>query len=162
VKRGDKEIIDINDKVAIISKCKVCRIGLSENDMPYIVPLNYGYDFKNNTLTLFFHSAKEGKKMDIIKINNNACFEMDCDNRLIEGETACRHSYAYKSIIGYGKITLLEDINERIDALNKILKHQTEKDIVYVFSPKELKNITIYKITVEEFTGKRKDFPEIK
>ena len=155
MRRKDKEITDINGKIDIIAKCKVCRIGLSDNNMPYIVPLNYGYDFENNTLTLFFHSAKEGRKTDIIQNNNNACFEIDCDNRLIEAETACRYSYAYKSIIGFGRIIPLEDINEKTEALNKILKHQSGKDTVYIFSPEELTKITIYKMVAEEFTGKQ-------
>ena len=156
MRRKNREIKSVNDKLNIIKKCKVCRIGLSENNMPYIVPLNYGYDFCNNTLTLFFHSAKEGKKVDIIKNNNNACFEVDCDDLLIEGEKACNYSYAYKSIIGFGKIIIIEDINEKSDALNKIMKHQTEKDIIYDFSDEELKNVIIYKLVVEEFTGKQK------
>jgi nitroimidazol reductase NimA-like FMN-containing flavoprotein (pyridoxamine 5'-phosphate oxidase superfamily) len=118
--------------------------------------LNYGYNYDKNTLTLFFHSAKEGKKMDIIKNNNNACFEIDCDNRLIEGETACKYSYAYKSVIGFGKIILLEDMNEKEEGLNKIMRHQTEKEDVFVFSPDKIDNVSVYKMVVEEFTGKQK------
>jgi nitroimidazol reductase NimA-like FMN-containing flavoprotein (pyridoxamine 5'-phosphate oxidase superfamily) len=156
VRRKDKEITNINDKLSIIKKCKVCRIGLSENNKPYIVPLNYGYDFENNTLTLFFHSANEGRKMDIIKNNNNACFEVDCDTKLIEAEKVCKYSYLYKSIVGFGNIILIEDINDKTDALNKIVKHQTERETNYTFSFEEIKNITIYKMVVEEFTGKQK------
>jgi len=157
MRRKDKEITSTNDKLNIVKKCKVCRIGLAENNMPYIVPLNYGYDFENNRLTLFFHSAKEGRKLDMIKNNNSACFEMDCDNRLIEGEKACNYSYAYKSIIGFGKIILIEDVNEKIEALNKIMKHQSEKDVNGDFSDEELKKVIIYKLVVEEFTGKQKN-----
>ena len=159
MRRKDKEVTDIYNKIIIIGKCKVCRIGLSENNKPYIIPVNFGYDYKNTTLTLYFHSAKEGKKIDIIKNNNNACFEVDCDHRLIEGETACSYNYAYKSVIGFGKIILLEDLNEKIDALNKIVKHQTDKEGIHTFSPDKLKNMNIYKMVVDEFTGKQKDFP---
>ncbi|GBU25577.1 hypothetical protein R83H12_02227 [Fibrobacteria bacterium R8-3-H12] len=42
MRRKDKEIIGINEKLEIIAKCKICRLGLSENNYPYIVPLNYG------------------------------------------------------------------------------------------------------------------------
>ena len=84
MRRKDKEIIDVNEKINVIKKCKVCRIGLSENNIPYIIPLNFGYKYENNLLTLYFHSALEGKKLDIIKNNNNACFEIDCDNKLRE------------------------------------------------------------------------------
>jgi len=120
------------------------------------VPLNYGYDYKNNTLTLFFHSAKEGRKMDMIKNNHSACFEVDCDHQLIEGKKACNYSHAYKSVIGFGKIILIEDANEKIEALNRIMIHQLEKDINHDFSEEELEKVVIYKLVVEEFTGKQK------
>ena len=66
MRRKDKEITDINEKIAIIEKCKYCRLGLSENNYPYIVPMNYGYVYENEKLTLFFHGAKEGKKIGIL------------------------------------------------------------------------------------------------
>jgi nitroimidazol reductase NimA-like FMN-containing flavoprotein (pyridoxamine 5'-phosphate oxidase superfamily) len=157
MRRKDKEITDVQAKLNVMEKCKVCRIGLSENNMPYIIPLNYGYSFENNTLSLFFHSAKEGRKTDIIKNNNNACFEVDCDNQLIEGEEACDYSYAFKSIIGFGKIIILENLDEKIDGLNKIMKHQTGKDDVFTYSPIKVKNVIIYKMVVDEFTGKQKE-----
>jgi len=159
MRRADREITDINEKVDLIKKCKVCRIGLSENNMPYIIPLNYGYNFDNNILTLFFHSATEGKKFDIIKSNNNACFEIDCDTRLIEADKACNYGYAFKSIIGFGKIMILENDDEKINGLNQIMKHQTEKETVYNFTPNDLKNVCVYKMVVQEFTGKQKEFP---
>ena len=157
MRRKDKDITNIDDILSIIKKCKVCRIGLSENNKPYIVPLNYGFNFVNNTLTLFFHSAHVGKKMDIIKNNNNACFEIDCDTGLIETSRPCSYSYAFKSIIGFGKIIFLEDIDEKVEGLNKIINHQTEKNTSSVFPPEELEKVAVYKMVVNEFTGKQKN-----
>jgi nitroimidazol reductase NimA-like FMN-containing flavoprotein (pyridoxamine 5'-phosphate oxidase superfamily) len=82
MRRKDKEIADINEKMSIIEECKFCRLGLSENNYPYVIPINYGYTYENETLTLYFHGAIEGKKIDIIQKNNNACFEIDCDTKL--------------------------------------------------------------------------------
>ncbi|MDR2467866.1 MAG: pyridoxamine 5'-phosphate oxidase family protein [Spirochaetaceae bacterium] len=156
MRRKDKEIVNIEDKMHVIDKCKVCRLGLSENNRPYIIPLNYGYSFKDDTLILFFHSALEGKKVDIIKHNNKACFEVDCDNQLIEGENACSYSYAFKSIIGFGEITILESKKEKSNGLNAIMKQQTGKETEYDFTEDQLRNVMIYKLDVEEFTGKQK------
>jgi len=160
MRRQDREITDVNEKINLIKKCKVCRIGLSEKNMPYVVPLNYGYSFEHNTLTLFFHSALEGKKFDIIKNNNNACFEIDCDTKLIEAEKPCDYGYAFKSIIGFGKITILEDADEKINGLNQIMKHQTEEENAYDFTHNDFKNVCVYKMVVHEFTGKQKEFPQ--
>ena len=157
MRRKDKEITDIDDKMAVIAKCKVCRLGLSENNYPYVIPLNYGYTCENGRLTLFFHSAKEGKKMEIIRSNSNACFEIDCDTQLIEGEKPCKYSYGFKSIIGFGKIVLTETNEEKIHGLNCLMKHQTGNDITYNFTEDELDRICIYKMPVEEFTGKQKE-----
>jgi nitroimidazol reductase NimA-like FMN-containing flavoprotein (pyridoxamine 5'-phosphate oxidase superfamily) len=157
LRRKDREIINVEDKINIINQCKVCRIGLSENNKPYVIPLNYGYNFTENILTLFFHSANEGKKIDIIKSNNNACFEIDCDTKLIEAKEACAYSYAFKSIIAFGKIIILENEDEKIYGLNKIMENQTGKKEMHNFPKEVLKNVTVYKMIVEEFTGKQKE-----
>jgi nitroimidazol reductase NimA-like FMN-containing flavoprotein (pyridoxamine 5'-phosphate oxidase superfamily) len=158
MRRKDKEIIDVNEKIAIINRNKVCRLALSDNNQPYIIPLNYGYSFENNILSLYFHSSSEGKKMEIIKKNKQVCFEVDCDCSLIEGEKACKYSYAFKSIIGTGKIIILDTMDEKIDGLNKLMKHQTEKDQVYDFDEKTVRQITVYKMVVDEFTGKESGY----
>jgi nitroimidazol reductase NimA-like FMN-containing flavoprotein (pyridoxamine 5'-phosphate oxidase superfamily) len=156
MRRKDREITNINDKIAVISKCKVCRLGLSENNYPYIVPLNYGYTYKNEKLTLFFHGAKEGRKIEIIKNNNNACFEIDCDTKLIEAEKPFNYSYEFKSIIGFGKIVFPETNEEKTNGLNELMKQQTGKEIKYSYTEEELKSVCVYKMEVEEFTGKQK------
>jgi nitroimidazol reductase NimA-like FMN-containing flavoprotein (pyridoxamine 5'-phosphate oxidase superfamily) len=156
MRRKDREITNIDEKLKIIEKCKVCRLGLSENNYPYIIPLNYGFSYEDEKLTLYFHGAADGKKMDIIKNNNNACFEIDCDTKLIEGEIPCNHGYEYKSIIGFGKIIILETKNKKINALNYLMKQQTGKNIKYDFNENEINSIMIFKMLVEEFTGKQK------
>jgi nitroimidazol reductase NimA-like FMN-containing flavoprotein (pyridoxamine 5'-phosphate oxidase superfamily) len=156
MRRKDKEITAIADKLAIIANCKICRLGLSENDCPYIVPLNYGYAYENEKLTLFFHGAKEGKKIGMMQNNNNACFEIDCDTKLAEGEKACDYGYEFRSVIGTGKIFFLETNDEKANGLNRIMKHQTGKEMEHSFTEDELNSVCVYKMAVDEFTGKEK------
>jgi nitroimidazol reductase NimA-like FMN-containing flavoprotein (pyridoxamine 5'-phosphate oxidase superfamily) len=156
MRRKDREITGIDEKLEIIEKCKVCRIGLSENNYPYIVPLNYGFSYDNGKLSLYFHCAQEGKKIDIIKKNNNACFEIECDTKLIEGIKACDYSYEFRSIIGIGKIVFLDSKEEKINGLNYLMKQQTGKDIKHDYNEIELSNIVVIKMLVDEFTGKQK------
>ena len=156
MRRKDREITGINEKLALIQECKVCRLGLSENNFPYLIPLNYGYTYRDDTLTLFFHSAKEGRKIEIIRNNNNACFEIDCGTKLIEGDKPCDYGCSYKSIIGFGKIIFLETDGEKSEGLNHIMKHQTGKETGYHYAKADLDNVCVYKMIVEEFTGKQK------
>jgi nitroimidazol reductase NimA-like FMN-containing flavoprotein (pyridoxamine 5'-phosphate oxidase superfamily) len=67
MRRKDKEIKDIAAIKGILSKALVCRLGLCEENRPYVVPLCFGY--KNNALS--FHCVRQGKKLDIIQKNNN-------------------------------------------------------------------------------------------
>jgi nitroimidazol reductase NimA-like FMN-containing flavoprotein (pyridoxamine 5'-phosphate oxidase superfamily) len=158
MRRKDREIIRIEDKIKIIDSCRVCRLGLSQNNKPYVIPLNYGYGFVNGVLTLYFHSANEGKKTDMIRSNHNACFEIDSEHQLVEAEKACKYGYVFKSIIGFGKIILMETNADKTNGLNQIMKHQTgQKDAQYHFDTDELKNVNVYKFVVDEFTGKERN-----
>jgi nitroimidazol reductase NimA-like FMN-containing flavoprotein (pyridoxamine 5'-phosphate oxidase superfamily) len=156
MRRKDKEIVDIDEKLEIIAKCKVCRLGLSENNYPYIVPLNYGFSYDDGRLTLYFHCALEGKKVDIIRKNNDACFEIDCDTQLIDGEIPCRYGYEFKSVIGFGKVVFLDTVDENIAGLNYLMKQQTGNDVKYEFNEDELSRVLVFKMSVDEFKGKQK------
>jgi nitroimidazol reductase NimA-like FMN-containing flavoprotein (pyridoxamine 5'-phosphate oxidase superfamily) len=157
MRRNDREITGMDEKLEIIDKNRICRLALSDDNQPYISPLNYGYSFENNTLTLYFHSAAEGKKLEIIKKNSRACFEIDCDGDLIEGEKPCSYGYAYKSIVGTGRIALANTADEKKDGLEKLMKHQTGKNGTYHFDEKMIDRVTVYKMTVTEFTGKGRE-----
>ena len=156
MRRKDREITQIDEKLALLKKCKVCRIGLSLHDEPYIVPLNFGYSFADNILTLYFHSAVEGKKIDILRANPKVCFEIDADHKLIPSNgTACGYSFYYSSLIGFGNISFIENREEKIFALNALMQHQTGEDKIFNFSDAEINKVLIYKLSVTEFTGKR-------
>jgi nitroimidazol reductase NimA-like FMN-containing flavoprotein (pyridoxamine 5'-phosphate oxidase superfamily) len=149
MRRKDQEINDIATIEEIIRKAQVCRLGLSENGQPYIVPLCFGY--KDNTL--YFHSAREGKKLEILRKNNNVCFEIDIDQEPVKGKKACNCSMKYRSVIGFGKAELIEDIETKRRALNIIMQNYFEGFFKY---PEEsVNNTMIIKVEIESITGKK-------
>ena len=156
MRRGDREITDKNEIIKIIDKCGVCRLALSNNNIPYIVPINFGYEYVDNTLILYFHCAKEGRKLDIIKENPAACFEFDCSHRVVPGEKANNYTMEYESVIGTGNITIVSDINseEKSKALSLIMKKYAPEK-TFEFSGENINSVTILKLTVDNFTGKR-------
>ncbi len=153
MRRKDKEIIDIDSMESIIKRAKVCRIALSINDKPYIVPLNFGYKDK----CLYFHSFPKGKKIDMIKQNNNVCFEMDLDVELKEGDNPCDYGMNYRSIIGFGVALLINDVKEKRDALNIIMDHYGESEL-REFNERMMKRVIIIKIQIESMTGKKSGY----
>jgi nitroimidazol reductase NimA-like FMN-containing flavoprotein (pyridoxamine 5'-phosphate oxidase superfamily) len=157
VRRKDREVTDINEVISIIERCKVCHLGMADKGMPYVVPLNHGYSVDGETLTLYFHCAWEGRKIDILKENNAVCFEMANEGELALSENPCNTGYYFESVIGFGHAEFVEDIDEKCRALSLIMKHQANQDVV--FNEKQANSVCVFKVVSSDFTGKRKPGP---
>jgi nitroimidazol reductase NimA-like FMN-containing flavoprotein (pyridoxamine 5'-phosphate oxidase superfamily) len=153
MRRKDREITDINDILAIIKKCDTCRIALFDKKYPYIVPLNFGCNYDNTNLELYFHCAKEGLKLELIKNNNHAAFEMDCSHKLVTGESACHYSMKFESVCGQGIIQAL-NAEEKKEALIFLMKQYSDADS-FQFQERVLEKVTVLKLKIESITGKR-------
>jgi uncharacterized protein len=152
MRRKDREVTEINELMQIIDQCKVCRIAMQDKDGLYIVPINFGYTYENNQLVLFFHSAKEGRKINALKENSDICFEMDCEHSLITADVTCQYGYFFKSIIGNGKAIFIDDIEEKKIALSALMKHQTGQD--FLFDDRMVNCVSVFKIIVHNYAGK--------
>lgn len=152
MRRKDREVTEPQELLQIIDQCKVCRIGMRDEFGLYIVPMNFGYTYENGQLVLFFHSAKQGRKLDALKANGEVCFEMDCEHSLLTADAACNYGYYFKSIIGNGKAEFIDNVEEKKAALSALMKHQTGQD--FVFDDKMAAAVTVFKIAAASFTGK--------
>ncbi len=148
MRRKDREIKDKTEIERIIKKALVCRVALSDGNSPYVFPVCFG--FKDGCL--YFHSAQEGKKIEILKKNNKVCFEMDIDTELVEGEKGCEWGIRYSSIIGFGTASFVEDAEEMKKALSILLEHYSDEK--YEFSEHSLNQVAVIKIHIESLTGK--------
>ncbi|MHA1689567.1 MAG: pyridoxamine 5'-phosphate oxidase family protein [Promethearchaeota archaeon] len=151
MRRKNKEITDKSVMEDILKRAQVCRIGLSENDHPYIIPVNFGYE--NNTL--YIHSAPEGKKIEILKSNNEVCFEVETNVELIKNEkNLCRSTMKFRSVIGKGRAEFIQDPKEKENAFHVILCHYyTNQDIP--LDDRLLEKTIMIKINILEMTGKK-------
>ncbi|MFX1275968.1 MAG: pyridoxamine 5'-phosphate oxidase family protein [Promethearchaeota archaeon] len=150
MRKKEKEIVDKELLEKIIRRAKVCRIAMSLNEIPYVIPVNYGY--KDNYL--YIHSAREGKKLDILKQNNNVCVEMEIINEIIKADQPCKWSMKYQSMIGFGKAEIIDNIEEKIEALNILMDHYSPGQ-VHKFQERLIEKIVIIKIHLENITGKQ-------
>ena len=158
MRRKDREVAGLEDKLAIIKKCQILRLAMSNDDQPYILPVNFGMEMQGDELLLYIHGATRGKKVDMIKNNPNVCFEMDTEHGLIEAELPQDYSYTYASIIGFGKAELLEDMDQKIHGLKQVMKKITGRDD-FVIDEKVARHTMVCKIRVHEFSGKRRPKP---
>lgn len=157
MRRKDREVLDKDEIKSIIEKCKVCHLAMVDNGLPYVVPLNFGYTIYDNSLTLFFHSAKVGRKLDILYKNNSVCFEMAYEGKLVYVDNPCNSDYCFESVHGFGCVEFIEDINEKCNALTLLMKHQSKQD--FVFTEKQANSVCVFKVVSTDFIGKKKPNP---
>ena len=156
--RREYQITDEQQIRHILDTAKVVRLGLAVDNEPYVVPMNYGYKLEEGRLTLYMHSAVKGKKLDMIRSNPKACFELDCDHRTFEGKVACQYGLSYSSVFGRGQATLVEDPGEKMEAMSVLMKTQTGKD--FTFNERLVSIVTVIRLEVSEFTAKHRPIPE--
>ncbi len=155
LRRKDREITD-NEKIKkIISECDCCRLGLNDNGKVYIVPLNFGFTEENGKYTFYFHGAKTGRKYDILKVNNYVGFELDTNHKIYfkNEDVACTYTSAFQSVIGNGRVTFIEDYEEKLKGLLELMKHNTEKS-EWKFDERMINSVCVFKLEVEELSCK--------
>ncbi len=149
MRRIEKKITDKQIIEEILQYADICRIAIMDGSLPYIVPLNYGY--KNGIL--YFHSAKDGRKIELLKKNNRVCFEVEDDFEILKDKKACKWGLKYRSVIGYGTVEFLENKDEKISGLDVLMGKYGSTNNFY--DDETLEKVYVLKLTIETMTGKQ-------
>ena len=159
MRRKDREVTDLGAIGRIIGDCKVLRLGMVDGGRPYVVPMNFGFDLRDGVLELYCHSAPEGRKVEVLRRKPEVCFEMDCGHRLVEAEAACGYGFAYSSVIGEGTVGFIEDHEEKLRALLRIMEHQTGRSD-FSIPDAALRGVLVFGVAVGSFTAKQRLLPQ--
>jgi nitroimidazol reductase NimA-like FMN-containing flavoprotein (pyridoxamine 5'-phosphate oxidase superfamily) len=153
MRRDERNITEFQCIEDIIRQADVCRIALANKNVPYIVTMNFGYTGEPER-RLYFHCANEGRKLDMIRLNNFVCFEMDIDHKIRSGFKGCDWGFNFKSVVGYGTITIITEKESKIRGLDCIMKHYGG-DKKFTFDENVLKRTTVLALDISEMTGKK-------
>lgn len=170
-----REVKDFQEVRQILADCDTVRLGLTDADGMFIVPVNFGYEFLEETdgagedytedspgenrtgrLRLYIHSAREGRKAEAFAKCPVAALEMDCGHEIITGDYTCSYSYAYRSIMGSGRIREVTEPEEKIHGLTVLMEHMEPGASVH-FLPEMLERVGVYCIDVFEYTAKKRE-----
>ena len=154
MRKADREIKSKEEIIDIIKRCDVIRLAFNNGDYPYILPLNFGFEVKNDKVIFYLHSALEGTKVDIMKKDNRASFEMDTKHELQYYEEKGYCTMSYESVIGRGRIRILPE-EEKMNALKKLMGHYHKSEDTY-FNPAAISRTLVYSLEVEEMAAKKK------
>ena len=135
------------------------------NDQPFLIPLLYVYIEEDHAI--YFHGAAVGRTRANIEHNPNVCFNVTDFGRVLPAETIFEYSIEYRSATVFGRASRIDSLEERervlIDLSRKFAPHH-EYGVDYPkISADELKATAIFKIDIEEWSGKQNlespDFP---
>ncbi|MBQ9898332.1 MAG: pyridoxamine 5'-phosphate oxidase family protein [Ruminococcus sp.] len=155
MRRADREITDISAIDDFLSRERILRVAFHDAGDIYIVPVNYGYVRNGDSCTFCFHGACAGRKYELAKSSPTVGFEADGGFRLLESEKACGYSACYMSVIGTGRLTLIEGEAEKRAALDCLMEHQTGRS-GWEYSPEQLAQTAVFCIKVYKVTCKAK------
>jgi len=152
MRRHDKEIQSREEIDEIIRAADVCRLALSRNNEPYLVPVSFGYD----GAALFFHTAPKGRKLEFLEANNRVCFEFETNVALVRDEgDACAWTFGFESVIGYGTVTELVSPKDKIHGLNQIMLHYSGRE--WDIPENRTATTRVWRIDIGSITGKRSE-----
>ncbi|SEQ47976.1 hypothetical protein SAMN02910369_01867 [Lachnospiraceae bacterium NE2001] len=155
MRRNDREITDKTLIEHFIAKEQIIRIAFYDNGDLYIVPLNYGYIYDNDTYVFYFHGAKAGRKYELSKSSPQVGFEIDGAYELLEADVACDYSAKFQSVIGTGRLSIVEDYEEKIKGLNVLMNHISGKT-EWSYSKEMVDSVAVFRLEVEKLSCKAK------
>lgn len=161
--RRKERQIELPEIKAVIEQCKVMHLAMNDQPFPYVVPTNYGYEWQGDTLILYSHGARQGKKRTLIAKDPHVCVEIDGGATLMTaGQSAPDYSAAYQSVIGFGIAELVDDPAVKWHALDLLMQHETGRKLASfdTLADHQIQGVGVIKITIAEFTGKAHHQPQ--
>lgn len=151
MRRSDREITDLSDILSIINDCKVIHLAMMDDGEPYLLPLNFGYACKDGVFSFFCHSAREGRKLDVLRKSPTVAFEMDCRGALDERESACSCGYYFASVTGVGHVEFLEG-EQKLAALTALMRHMAGRGDV--FTDAQARAVEVFAVRADKLSAK--------
>lgn len=149
MRRKDREITDRAELLRILAAARVCRLAMSDGDRPYLIPLSFALDGEE----LVLHSARTGRKIEILRRNPAVCFEVEEGVAVNVGPSPCETGMRFRTVIGHGVAEFVEDGPERARLLALFGPRYGAPD--RPLPPNEVERTTVLRIRVSELTGKR-------
>lgn len=135
----------------LIRKCEVCVVSMvDQNNLPYSIPMNFGYINDN----IILHSALEGKKIDILKNNSKVCIVFSTDHEMTKQseKVACSYSMKYRSILAFGSVEFITNNDEKVDCLNILMENYSDRTFTY--SDPAVNGVCVMKVKVEKLEAR--------
>lgn len=152
MRRRDRAVTSPSEIVEIMSRCEVLHLAIAAQPAPYLLPVNFGME--PDGMTLYVHGAMEGTKYDLLAKNDQVGFEMECTSGLVLDEASHSCTMNYESVMGWGIVSEVTDLDGKLHALDCIMRQYHSEDFYY--DPAVAERTRILCLKIQERTGKRR------
>lgn len=168
MRRKDREINGPADILAIIEAADSCRLGLIDDrggkPVPYVVAMNFGFEPEPDGArgTFWFHCAKEGLKLDLLRRQPDVCVQLDGDHVPVTNALGCGWGMKYASVLARGRARIVEDPEQRRHGLDCLMDHYARLWGVPAggqpreYDEKSVALTTIFRVDVDNLSAKRR------
>jgi nitroimidazol reductase NimA-like FMN-containing flavoprotein (pyridoxamine 5'-phosphate oxidase superfamily) len=134
----------------IIRACKTCYLAMSDNDFPYVLPMNFALDGNS----VIIHSAQSGRMWETLKKNQNVCINWTLGEDLAwqDVKVGCSYRVKSKSVLVEGKVEFVVDFDEKIRCMNLMMSQYSDRE--FKFSKPAIVNVGIIKVAIKKISAK--------
>jgi hypothetical protein len=162
VRRRNREVTDEQWIKTMLHEKLYAAIAIEENHQPQLNISLFIYDEPSDCI--FFHTAGYGKTKEIIQKNPKVCLSVFEMGRMLPATRAVDFSTEYSSVVVFGKAEIVESTIEATDILTRFFKKYSPQFRlgveVQAFDADDVRRATVYKISIEHWTGKRNIEPD--
>ncbi|MGM0622114.1 MAG: pyridoxamine 5'-phosphate oxidase family protein [Bacteroidota bacterium] len=135
---------------AVIKLCKTCYVAMSENDTPYVLPMNFALDGD----AVILHSAQSGRMWETLKKNPKVCINWTLGEELAwqDERVGCSYRVKSKSAIVEGSVEIVDDYDEKVRCLELFMAQYSDRD--FKFNSPAVKNVGVIKVHIEKISAK--------
>ena len=153
MRQSKRQVTDKATICAMLDAIDTIHVAMHDEPFPYVVPLNFGYACEGGAFSFFCHSAREGRKLDILRKNPTVAFEMDCRGALDEHDVACQCGYYFASVTGVGHVEFL-DGEEKLVALTSLMRHMAGREDQ--FTEQQACTVEVFAVRADKLSAKAK------
>lgn len=160
VKRIPKRGVYDRDAIyAILDEAFICHVGFTVEDKPFAIPTAYARIGDR----LVIHGSAASRMMRLLAEGIDVCVTVTILDGLVLARSAFHHSMNYRSVVIFGKATLVEGEEEKNEALRAFTEHVIPGRWPEIRWPskKELKGTTVLTLPIEEASAKVRSGPPI-
>ncbi len=135
---------------AIIKACKTCYVAMADENVPYVLPMNFALDGD----TVILHSAQHGRMWETIKKNPKVCINWTLGEELAwqDEHVGCSYRVKSKTVLVEGTVEIIDEYNEKERMLKVIMSQYSPRE--FSFNAPAIKNVGIMKVHIEKMTAK--------